>query len=149
MHIRPAHNSDIEALQDIEKTVFPSDRLSARQMRYHVKSDRAIFLVGCSEMNAEAGGYVLFFLRNNSLSSRLYSIAVSPRLQGQGYARNLIMEAESLLTAKGIKTLTLEVDRNDDKTVEFYKRLGFIIHDTIAGYYEDGRDAHKMRKTLV
>ena len=85
--IRPACNEDIPHLIPIEQTLFSSDRLSVRQMRYHIRNERAVFLTG-----TERGmpvGYALF-LKREGARARLYSLAVDRGYQGKGYGKALL-----------------------------------------------------------
>lgn len=142
---RPALPADLTALQDIEQ-LFPSDRLSARQMRYHLTNPRALFLV--AEAGGKPAGYALFFLRRNR-AARFYSLIVDPARRGQGIARLLIEEGCRRLYAQGEQKVTLEVDAQDKTTIDFYARCGFLPGVVIPAYYEDGRDALKMTKDLL
>lgn len=142
--IRPAQPADLPALAALER-LFPSDRLSPRQMRRHITNERALFLV--AETGGAAAGYALFF-RREGRSTRFYSLLVAPASRGQGLARGLIEEGCRRLKRKGETAVVLEVDAADKPTIAFYERCGFVAGRIIPSYYEDGRDALKMRKDL-
>ena len=148
MFIRQAEVEDIHALQKIEEAGFLTDRISARQMRYHVNNKNAVFLVAAEEPEAAVVGYALTFMRSHSGTARLYSIVISHEMQGRGLAKALMSETESVLRTKGIKVWSLEVDKNDQKTVNIYMHYGFAPGSTLPEYYQDGRDALKMKKEI-
>ncbi len=143
--IRPAIIDDLPALQALER-LFPSDRLSPRQMRHHVTSDTALFLTAA--LDGRAVGYALFFLRRRR-SARFYSLIVDPAVRGQGIARRLIEAGADLLRRRGERFVGLEVDAGDAKTIRLYEACGFVAGHIVPAYYEDGRDALKMRKDLT
>tara|TARA_B100000686_G_scaffold348216_2_gene438695 strand:+ start:465 stop:914 length:450 start_codon:yes stop_codon:yes gene_type:complete len=148
MFIRQAEGEDIQALQKIEEAGFSTDRISARQMRFHVSNKNAVFLVAAEEPEASIVGYALTFMRSHSGTARLYSIVISNDMQGRGLAKALMSETESLLRTKGIKVWSLEVDKNDQKTINIYMHYGFAPGSTLPEYYQDGRDALKMKKEI-
>ncbi len=143
--IRPASLNDLDALQALE-ALFPSDRLSPRQMRRHILSKTALFLTALHD--DAIAGYALFFLRK-ARGARFYSLIVDPKVRGQGIARRLIEHAVTLLQARGERNVGLEVDAADVETIAFYTRCGFVAGETVHAYYDDGRDALKMRKDLT
>lgn len=143
--IRPATPDDLPALQALER-LFPSDRLSPRQMRHHISSAKALFLVADSD--GGVAGYALFFLRKRR-SARFYSLIVDPAYRGRGIARRLIETGCDLLRGQGEQSVGLEVNAQDGKTITLYEACGFVAGKVVPAYYEDGRDALKMRKDLT
>lgn len=143
--LRPARPDDIDALQTLEKN-FPTDRLSRRQMLYHMKSSRAVFLVAAA--SHDVAGYALFF-RRQGRAARFYSLVTARKYRGAGYGRALIEDGVRRLRRAGERAVTLEVRARDAKTIAFYKRCGFVAGEIVPSYYADGRDALKMRKDLT
>ena len=141
-----ACKSDLPALQQLEQSQFASDRLSLRQMRYHLTNPKALFYV-CRYKEATIG-YALFFLRKNR-PARLYSLVIDPKHRGKGLAKSLCLEGINTLRKKKVERLLLEVDSQDMGTISFYEKLGFGPLKTIKSYYEDGRNALKMSKELL
>ena len=54
-------------------------------------------------------------------------LAVDPEFWGAGYGKILIAEAEQLLLAEGCPKIDLCVRTDNDKVVEFYRRLGYAV----------------------
>ncbi len=136
---------DLKALQEIENSSFSSDHISARQMRYHLKNPRAIFLV--SKENNKATGYILALTHVQGYA-RIYSLAVSSDHRGKGYGRMLINSAIKKIEEKNIVKINLEVDQADAKTISLYQSFGFEYVSVLPKYYADGRTAIKMSKVL-
>lgn len=59
-------------------------------------------------------------------------LAVAPAWQRRGYARQLMTEAEALLTARGCPKLNLQVRSGNSAAVEFYRSLGYIDDNTVS-----------------
>lgn len=145
--IRPAQNKDIDALCALEIASFPSDRLSRRQMKYHLHNKNVTFLVCAESKTNDILGYALMFF-HASRPARLYSVAVDKKAQGQGIGKSLIERLIHNAIAKQCTAMTLEVRTVDKKTVALYERLGFEKIRTISSYYEDGANAFKMIRKI-
>lgn len=143
--IRKACDEDIPHLISIEENLFASDRLSRRQMRYHIRNDKALFLTGL--LGRQPVGYILLWFRENG-RGRLYSLAVAAGQQGRGFGKALLERGFDAIRGKGVIKIGLEVDAADKKTISLYKKFGFREVARIPGYYEDGRAALKMIKDI-
>lgn len=140
--IRRALRSDLEALEALEKISFPSDRLSRRQIRYHITNPRAVFLVCIQDSKGVLAGNALFFLRQRG-PVRFYSLAVDPAHRGRGIGRALIQTGLQAVCTPG-NNVVLEVSAEDSATISLYESAGFTSIMRLPGYYEDGRDGIRM-----
>jgi len=145
--IAPALPADLSRLQELETDSFSSDRLSRRQMLYHLHNPRAVFLTIRKNNESPALGYALI-LRAKNRPARLYSIAIAPDTRGSGLGKLLCRAGMDALRTHGEKKLLLEVDANDSATIGFYDNIGFETTGLLPAYYEDGRDALKMQVFL-
>ena len=59
-----------------------------------------------------------------------YYLAVSPRLQGNGYGRCMMEAAEGWLLDQGIWKCQLLVRTGNEKVVRFYQTLGYDVSQT-------------------
>lgn len=139
--IRNARINDLPQIATIERNVFPSDRLSLRQMRYHLRNPRAIFLA--CEQDGRIVGYVLAFQRSGA-PGRIYSLAVSGEFQGKGFGKRLMESALNALKTRGVARAVLEVRKSDEKTRALYRHFGFRDERELPGYYGDGADGVRM-----
>ncbi len=79
--------------------------------------------------------------------AELYSIGVSPEFQGKGIGRILFNNLESSLRNKACEQLSLTTDLfNNDKTLSFYKGLGFNILYEFTSY--PNRKMYRLIKKL-
>ncbi len=92
--LREPDSNDLERLLALEKTCFPTDRLSRRSFRYWIDSDERIFLV--AESDGVIIGYILISFYRGTRLGRIYSLATDPRWRGRGIARQLIEAVQTL-----------------------------------------------------
>lgn len=143
MKIRPAAPDDLPALLALE-SMFPTDRISARQFRYHMRNPRAALLV-CADGKAVLG-YALMLRRG--VTARLYSIAVAPAARGRGIGGMLLKTVAKRAKQAGCGKIGLEVRQRASKVIALYARHGFIKTAALPGYYGDGADGLRMMKKL-
>lgn len=67
----------------------------------------------------------------------IYVIAVHPDFHGLGLGRALTVAGLTSLSARGMSTGMLYVDRDNVGAVELYRRLGFTVHRTDRAYVGD------------
>ncbi len=59
-------------------------------------------------------------------------LAVSPSFQRKGYAREIMNNAEKILSDAGCPKINLQIRATNQKVIEFYKSIGFKIDDVIS-----------------
>ena len=144
--VRPARVSDIDALLEVEKVCFETDRLSRRSFNYFLSRARAELFVAETEVGILGYGLVLFH-RGTALA-RLYSLAVRPEAQGKGIARLLLEHSEETARAHDTVAIRLEVRADNERAIGLYTRQGYKPFQTLHHYYEDDGDAWRMQKPI-
>jgi ribosomal protein S18 acetylase RimI-like enzyme len=142
---RRAKPGDLDSLLDLENAAFSGDRLSRRQMRYHLANPRSRIWV--CDGNNEIAAYILAFFHENR-APRIYSVATRKAYQGRGMAGRLVAEAEKTAKREGASKIMLEVRKDNAGTIRFYEGRGFRKTRPLPAYYEDGMDGWKMIKEL-
>ncbi|MCO6188048.1 GNAT family N-acetyltransferase [Rhizobium sp. L1K21] len=140
-----ARPSDVDALIELEKLFPEEDRISRRSWLRFLRKPGTVFVIRDDDHIAAAA---VLLLRTNSLTARLYSIAVASSARGRGYAQALLAACARNAQTRGREALSLEVRVSNDAAIWLYRNTGFEITGTIASYYDDGEDALKMRKVL-
>ncbi len=84
-------------------------------------------------------GFNLVELVDNS--AYLHKICIDPKLEGKGHGSELINRGLIALRSAKISTLSLEVDTNNQRAIEFYKARGFVQIGKRKRFYSDGSDA--------
>ncbi|WP_026147692.1 GNAT family N-acetyltransferase [Robiginitomaculum antarcticum] len=141
--IRNAVMSDLGALCALERSLFASDRLSRRALRYHIRSRHAVMM--CDVVNDRMRGYGLALRYESQRAARLYSLAVDPDYHGQGIAGGLIAALEATC---GKSVIRLEVRRDNNRARAFYEKQGYVATATRNDFYSDGEAAILMKKGL-
>ena len=67
--------------------------------------------------------------------AEILSIAIEPRLRGQGLSRNLLLTHLGHLAGAGVRTLFLEVEENNRPARRLYERAGFVTVGRRERYY--------------
>lgn len=148
VRLRPARAADLAALVALEQAVFSGDRMAARQFRHHIGSATGDLVVAVGRDRALLG-YALLLRRRGSRIGRIYSIAVSAQARGSGLGRALLEHLEGLAHAHGLTEIRLEVRKDNAGAISLYQRAGYAVFGERPGYYEDGMDAWRMRRSLV
>jgi ribosomal-protein-alanine N-acetyltransferase len=80
--------------------------------------------------------------------AEILSVAVTSGQQGRGLARNLLRLHLGRLAGRGVKTVFLEVDENNEPAIRLYRRTGFYEVGRRTGYYPDGPSGPSNALTL-
>jgi ribosomal protein S18 acetylase RimI-like enzyme len=146
IQLRLATIQDLDALENIERECFESDRLSRRRMSYWIKATHGILVV--AKRADEVLGYGLVILRKGSRSGRLYSLAVLAKARGQNIAQDLLLKLEELAITEQRLFMRLEVAEDNLTAIKMYKKLGYRKFGIYRQYYETGADALRFQKSI-
>lgn len=142
-----ANLNDIKEVLKLEETCFEFDRISGKQLRYLIKSPNSRVVVIKSNNLIIACAIILF--RKNSHIARLYSIAVNPQFQSSGISQSLILFIEHNARELKRSEIRLEVRKNNQRAIAFYRKNGYDFFGEYKNFYIDGEDAFRMRKQLA
>jgi len=83
----------------------------------------------------------------------LGTLAVDPRLHGQGVAHAMVSDAIDRLRAAGVKRVELYAESDNAPALRFYEKLGFVREGTLRKFYKragepDYIDDHLMALLL-
>jgi ribosomal protein S18 acetylase RimI-like enzyme len=145
LRIRPAHASDAHAILEMESH-FPSDRMSARSVREFLRSATSRVLI--AESQGHPVGNLILMLPLRWRSSRIYSVVVSPAARGLGAGSALVQAAEQRAREAGRSSIFLEVRLDNLAARALYEKLGYHREHELAGFYDDGHDGVRLRKSL-
>ncbi len=155
--IRKAEARDREAILSITEAVgvFTREDLSCVGElldTYYGKAcqQEYFFLVACAESD-EVLGYVAFGptpLTEGTYD--MYWLAVTPKAQGQGLAKQLFLAAEEELVAMGARLIVLETSGTPDYAParHMYDRLGYEGRNAVPDFYAPGDDLMIYHKHL-
>jgi len=145
INVRPGRPADLAALLALEAQ-FPGDRLSPRQLRFHLmQTDGRLQVLTADGVLA---GYVLILQRAGNRCARLYSLVVDAKQRGLGLGSRLLEAAEHAAYAARRCCLRLEVRTDNAAAISLYQARGYRLLGRRPRYYDDGADALRLEKAL-
>ena len=130
MIIRPYQPTDegqvIELWHLCSLVAPPNDPKQEIERKLRVQPE--LFLVGMVEERVAAtvmAGY-------DGHRGWLYSVAVAPDLQRQGWGRRMVEEAEARLKALGCRKVNLQVRASNAAVIGFYESLGYAVEERVS-----------------
>ncbi|MFT4048123.1 MAG: GNAT family N-acetyltransferase [Solimonas sp.] len=146
--LRRARSGDVDGILDLERH-FPGDRVSRASVRRFLRIATArVWVVEATQPRLVVAALILL-TRAGSATARIYSIVVDPQARGLGLGRRLVRTAERGARVAGCDAVSLEVREDNVAARALYASLGYVEHERLAGYYDDGGDGLRLRKALV
>jgi ribosomal protein S18 acetylase RimI-like enzyme len=145
--IRPAMARDLDALDQLERRCFDSDRLTRRRLSHWIKASHGILHLYEDDQGTAA--YGLVWLLKGTRLARLYSLAVDPRARGRGIGEKLLRALELAAADRGRLYMRLEVAKSNQSAIRLYERSGYRVFGEYTDYYQDHDDALRMHKQIV
>ena len=94
-------------------------------------------------------GYVIGApVTGGSEAAWVIRLGVLPSHRGRGVARALMLALEKRIEAAGIPDLFLSVHPENRPARSLYDSLGYMVTETICGYFGEGEDRLIMKKVL-
>ena len=114
--MREAAAADVEALEEMENTIFPDNSMNARTLLNEMNFSKCLV----EERDGRLVGYLLARVEHDVVD--ILRVGVLPTWQRRGIAKGL------LVTALGMaKKATLLVRKGNDPAIKLYIELGFKI----------------------
>lgn len=139
MKIRPAVQSDLDAVAAIEASWPAAPGWTKAQFSAELSSDRAIFLA--AEEN-ELAGYALAWAVPPE--AQLLTIAVARASARRGVAEALLSALAGAARQRGLERLTLEVSEKNEPARALYAKAGLRVVGRRPKFYNDGAAALLM-----
>ena len=139
--IRRAGLDDLAALVDLEALSFPPERRESRASWRNslLSPHQSVWIARAGEVAAAA-----MTLRLHPAAVRIFSLAVHPGHRGAGLGSVLMRRAFAEARGRKALRLTLEVDADDRRLVDWYAACGFALAGRLPDYYGPGLDAVRM-----
>jgi [ribosomal protein S18]-alanine N-acetyltransferase len=146
--LRPLRYDDLDAVLDLERTLFPDDAWSPGmfaeelamqgQGRHYVAAEEGNTLVGYAGMMTPGGR-----------QAEVVTLAVDERSWGQGIGSALLVNLLEVAVRRDCTEVFLEVRADNPRAQDLYRRFGFEDIGIRRGYYQpSGTDAIVMRRDL-
>ena len=144
IEIRDMTSSDLGKVLEIEYKCFIAP-WNKDQVLYELNENKFAHLAVIVSDNVVVGFYDYWHTFD---SATIAQIAVEPMYQRHKFGSQLLEEIIKDAKAKKVRTITLEVRRNNEKAVNLYQKYGFMTTLTKEKYYSNGDDALYMMKEL-
>lgn len=141
MKLREATLSDLAAMMDIERSVFPTSAWTEQQMADELRRVGESRWYCVAEAPDGLVGYVGLYV--NRPDADVQTIAAAR--PGQGIGSVLLRSAVDHAWSAGCTRLFLEVRADNEPALALYSRFGFRRMGRRPRYYPDGGDAVTMR----
>src|ERR1700692_3586152 len=140
--IRQFEQADFETLWRIDQSCFdPQLAYSRPELAFYIRRPGAFTLLAeaddADNKTAGNGAKILGFIvaENRRKNGHIITIDVIAEGRRSGIGSSLLRAAEEKLTRAGTVTVTLETPVNNLTAICFYKREGYFVEKTVAGYY--------------
>lgn len=134
-----AEEADIEILVEFMRELYevdgssPFDEEVARKATIDLIHDAAFGRIWLIKADKEAIGYAIltlgYSLEYHGRDGFLDEIYIRESYRGQGIGKEAIRLVEEEARALGVKALHLEVERENRRAQEVYRKIGFEDHD--------------------
>jgi ribosomal-protein-alanine N-acetyltransferase len=161
-HIRQFRKADFDTLWRIDQSCFdPQLAYSRPELAFYMQRPGSFTLVAESAENEFSGknqltrnanfpagilGFVV--AENRRKNGHIITIDVIAEARRSGVGSALLRAAEDKLLQAGTAIVALETPVSNLAAIRFYKREGYFVEKTVAGYYSGLLDAMVMTKEL-
>lgn len=134
---------DLEGILSAARACFAYDTPTRKEIHYFLTRAHAVFFV--IRHGRSIVGYTL--LEANRRTRMIYNntTCVVPACQGLGLGRIFYALKQRALPLLGYKCMTAHVAVDNKLSFQLFKKYGFDAEKRIVSYYEDGRDAYRLR----
>jgi [ribosomal protein S18]-alanine N-acetyltransferase len=145
--VRNAVSADFPTLLKIDKASFPPGiAYDFVELSYFMRRKGARTLV--AEVNGDIVGFLLLEIISRRRAATLVTIDIRAERRRNGYGTELLDHSEQILREAAISRYELQVDTANTSALEFYRKHGFAIVNTLKRYYANGNDAYLMVKEI-
>lgn len=145
--IRDYRPEDFDELWHIDQQCFALGiAYSRRELAAYIRRSRAFTLIA-----TDGAGHILGFIVAESDRTgvgHILTIDVRPSEQRNGLGTRLLHAAQSRLLHENCNAVLLETAVDNAPALNFYKRHGYSVLETIPRYYLDSVDALVMGRHL-
>jgi ribosomal protein S18 acetylase RimI-like enzyme len=141
--LRLASERDIDFLVGIHNVSFETERITRKEFIMHLRSNRSRVMI---DEDVFPIGYCIGVYLFTSKRARLYSVGVLPDNRRKGILLSFLEDFERDARQNKLDELFLEVEEDNHGALSVYKRFGFEQYGIFPKYYENGKDAIRLKK---
>lgn len=145
MHIiKRFEPEDIFSIIKLASETLP-EQYSPSLFNYFFETYPEGFIV--AEKNHKIIGFIVG-VKLISDDAKILMLAVSENIRRQNVGSDLFNSFLNEISKQKIKSVELEVRTDNVNAVNFYKKQGFKIIETLQNFYQNGEDAYQMKKII-
>jgi [ribosomal protein S18]-alanine N-acetyltransferase len=155
--IRPFNKADFDTLWRIDQACFdPQLAYTQPELAFYIRRPGAFTLIAESAdesgraaeqpVKREILGFIV--AENRRKNGHIITLDVVAEARRSGVGSGLLRAAEEKLAKAGTGIVALETPVNNLTAIRFYKREGYFVEKTVAGYYSGLLDALVMTKEI-
>jgi aminoglycoside 3-N-acetyltransferase I len=119
----------LEKLRELTKVfslAFETTYDASDQYLLEMLGNKSTVILGAFADEKIVGGVVAFEFSpiHGAKEMYLYDIAVHPSFQKRGYGRKLLSQLKEVAQSRGVETIFVEAESQDDHAVTFYRSIG-------------------------
>jgi ribosomal protein S18 acetylase RimI-like enzyme len=161
--IRQFNKADFDTLWRIDQACFdPQLAYTRPELAFYIRRPGAFTLIAESveefggraaeqpvrgETNREIIGFIV--AENRRKNGHIITLDVVAEARRSGVGSGLLRAAEDKLAKAGTGIVALETPVSNLTAIRFYRREGYFVEKTVAGYYSGLLDALVMTKELA
>lgn len=155
--LRQFNKADFDTLWRIDQACFdPQLAYTRPELAFYIKRPGSFTLIAESAEESDRAleqpvqkkiiGFVV--AENRRKNGHIITLDVVAEARRSGVGSGLLRSAEDKLAKAGTNIVALETPVNNLAAIHFYKREGYFVEKTVAGYYSGLLDALVMTKEL-
>jgi len=144
--VQSAHLKDVGQLIHIETQCFIEYRLSPSRFKYFI--DQSAVWVIRSQNKVVAYLVLIRLITKRGLMGRIYTVAVDPEHQGNGYGKRLLRHTLKELKREGAYAVISEVKESNHPSIRLHQNVGFNTVRFLPNFYGFKKHGLKLRKTF-
>lgn len=141
--------TDIYAIRRVEKDDFVEIYSFADYLKFILYYPLLCMVV---EVDGELAAFIVgnTNIDDGVVYGHVSSLVVRPSYRRRGFAMMLMEEFEKACRDElGCTFINFNVNHKNKAALSLYGKLGYSVHSTLPGYYQDASDALEMRKTIA
>ena len=146
--VRQAVRADLLAVYQIERASFPQPWPYSAFERFLGEPGFLVAAADTDESDPSVVGFVVADAVPNHGQpiGHVKDLAVHPEFRGRGVGKSLFERGLGVLEANGVASVKLEVRASNERARSLYRQFDFAHVRTIPNYYDDGENAHVLRR---
>jgi ribosomal-protein-alanine acetyltransferase len=139
---------DLDALQEIEEECFNEEAFTRDHLTNLLKTQNAISLRAKVDNKIVGFAIGLIEISGKVRAGHIFTVDVVPGHRRRGIGLRLVDELEHVFLENGVRTIYLEVRKDNKAALELYCKKGYSEIQKLKNYYSKGAQGLRMKKSF-